>query len=166
MQPSRPNSAQPGRAPARPRRLTGGIHLSAAPLSPACSPPLSRSLPTGGDLSAPVSSPARFSSLCLAGLVRQLLSHCPTRPFSLSAPWTLPVISALPVPAVDQRVRTRARRRISRPRRPPHAPSSLLRAPPEPALALPPHFTQHRPLSRSALAARRRRRPTPAFPTI
>jgi hypothetical protein len=49
---------------------------------------------------------------------------------------------------------------------PAHAPSSLLRAPPVPALAPPPHFAQHRPLSRSALAARRCWRPAPAFPTI
>jgi hypothetical protein len=83
-QPSRPSSAQPGRVPARPRRLTGGIHLSASTSSPA-PPSLSRPLPSGARLSVPV-SPARtpLSSLCLAGPACQSPSHCPTRPFSLS----------------------------------------------------------------------------------
>jgi hypothetical protein len=44
--------------------------------------------------------------------------------------------------------------------------SSLLRAPPVPRARPPPHFAQLCPLSRSALAARRHRRPAPAFPTI
>jgi hypothetical protein len=38
---------------------------------------------------------------------------------SLSTPWACPVSSAPSALAVDRRVRTRARRRISRPRRPP-----------------------------------------------
>jgi hypothetical protein len=44
--------------------------------------------------------------------------------FSLSALWACLVRSAFPAPAVDRRVRTRARRGVSRPRRPPtrHAP--------------------------------------------
>jgi hypothetical protein len=70
---------------------------------------------------------ASLLSLCLAGLVRQAPSHCPARPLlSLSAPWTLPVSSALPALAVDQRVRTRAHRQISWPRRPPTRPAPLL----------------------------------------
>jgi hypothetical protein len=48
---------------------------------------------------------------------------------------------------------------------PAHEPSSLLRAPPVPRARPPPHFVQLCPLSRSALAARRRQRPVPAFPT-
>jgi hypothetical protein len=40
-------------------------------------------------------------------------------PFSLSASWACLVSSAFPTPVVDQRVRTRARRRVSRSRRPP-----------------------------------------------
>jgi hypothetical protein len=40
------------------------------------------------------------------------MSRCPTRPFSLSASWASPVSSALLSPAVDERARTRARRRI------------------------------------------------------
>jgi hypothetical protein len=46
--------------------------------------------------------------------------------FSLSAPRTLPVRSALPTPAVDRRVHTRTRRQISRPRRPPTRPAPFL----------------------------------------
>jgi hypothetical protein len=49
---------------------------------------------------------------------------------------------------------------------PAHAPNSLFRAPPVPCTHPSPHFAHPRPLSRSALAARRRRRPEPAFPTI
>jgi hypothetical protein len=49
---------------------------------------------------------------------------------------------------------------------PAHAPSSLLRAPPVPHAHPSPHFAQLHPLSRSAHAASRRRRPAPAFPAI
>jgi hypothetical protein len=49
---------------------------------------------------------------------------------------------------------------------PAHAPNSLFRAPPVPRTCPSPHFSHPRPLSCSALAARRRRRPEPAFPTI
>jgi hypothetical protein len=49
---------------------------------------------------------------------------------------------------------------------PAHAPSSLFRAPPVPRTRPSPHFTQLHPLSRSAHAASRRRRPAPAFPVI
>jgi hypothetical protein len=50
----------------------------------------------------------------------------PRVPISISAPWTLPVSSAFVAPAVDQRVRTGARRRVSRPRRPPTRPAPFL----------------------------------------
>jgi hypothetical protein len=43
----------------------------------------------------------------------------PRIPFSLSVPWAYLDRSAFLAPAVDQRVRTRTRRRVSRPRRPP-----------------------------------------------
>jgi hypothetical protein len=46
-QPSRPSSAQPGRVPACPRRLTGGFHLSAAVPFPVRS--LSESCLEGGE---------------------------------------------------------------------------------------------------------------------
>jgi hypothetical protein len=49
---------------------------------------------------------------------------------------------------------------------PAHAPSSLLRTPPVPRTRPPPHFAQLCPLSCSAHAASRRRRPAPAFPAI
>ena len=88
---------------------------------------LSRSLPAGVDLSAPVASPSvPLFPLCLVGPCCQALSRCPVRPFSLSASWTLCVSSALLAPAVDRLVRTCAHRRNSRPRRPPTCPSSLL----------------------------------------
>jgi hypothetical protein len=83
----------------------------------------------------------------------------------LSTPWTLPVSSAPSALAVDRRVRTHARRRISPPQRP-HAPSSLFRAPPVPRAHPSPHFTQLCPLSCSAHAASCHQRPAPAFPTI
>jgi hypothetical protein len=47
-----------------------------------------------------------------------------------------------------------------------HAPSSLFRALPAPRTHPSPHFTQLRPLSRSAHAACRCRRPAPVFPAI
>ena len=50
----------------------------------------------------------------------------PCVPFSLSAPWACLVSSAFPAPAVDRRVRTRARRGVSRPRRPPTCPAPFL----------------------------------------
>ena len=124
MKHSRPNSAQPGRAPAR--RLTGGPRMSASALPHACPPSLAR-CPVGptywrqflhsrapSSLSA---SRARFTSA-------EPLPPCV--PFSLSAPWACPVSSALPAPAVDRRVRTRARHQISRPRRPPTRPAPFL----------------------------------------
>jgi hypothetical protein len=46
---------------------------------------------------------------------------------------------------------------------PAHVPSSLLRAPPVPRAHPSPHFAQLHPLSRSAHAASRRRRPAPVF---
>jgi hypothetical protein len=65
-------------------------------------------------------------SLYLAGPDRQSPSRCPVRPFLLSAPWACPVSSAPSALAVDRRVRTHARRRISRPRRPPMCPAPFL----------------------------------------
>jgi hypothetical protein len=50
----------------------------------------------------------------------------PRVPFSLSAPWASFVSSAFFTLAVDRRVRTRARRRISRPRCPPTRPTPFL----------------------------------------
>jgi hypothetical protein len=50
----------------------------------------------------------------------------PCVPFTLSVLWTLPVRSTFLAPVVDQRVRTRAHHRISRPRRPPTRPAPFL----------------------------------------
>jgi hypothetical protein len=71
-------------------------------------------------------SPARSLSLCLAGPDRQSPSRCPAPPFLLSAPWNCPISFAPSALAVDQRVRTRARRRISWPRRLPTRPAPFL----------------------------------------
>jgi hypothetical protein len=84
---------------------------------------------------------------------------------SLSAPWAYPVSSAPSALAVDRHVCTRARRRISRPRRLPTGPAPFIE--PRQCPARPsPHFVQLRPLSHSAHAASRRRRPAPTFPAI
>jgi hypothetical protein len=116
MQPNRPNSAQPGRVPARPRRLTGGPCLSAAALSPTRPPSLAR-CPVEPTWQRRFLHPRALSASWARFASCRAIAPC--APFSLSALWTLPVRSALPAPAVDRRVRTRARRRISRPRRPP-----------------------------------------------
>jgi hypothetical protein len=55
---------------------------------------------------------------------------------------------------MERRVRTRARRQNSRPRRPPTRTQLPLRAPPAPALTPRPHFAKLHPLSRSAHASR------------
>jgi hypothetical protein len=80
----------------------------------------------------PVSSPARPSSLCLAGPVRQLLSRCPTCPlFSLC-------VVGLPCqirPPRDRRGPASAHLHTSpnfSAMTPAHAPSYLLKAPPVP----------------------------------
>jgi hypothetical protein len=133
--------------------LSRALSLALCPLGPTCRRQLLRPR-------------ASLFSLCLTGPRCQALSRCLRASFSLSAPWTLPVSSALPAQAVDRHVRTRARCRHSRPRRPPTRPQLPLRAPPEPALTPPPHFAQFLPLSCSAHAARHRRRPAPASLTI
>jgi hypothetical protein len=113
-------------------------------------------------------SPVRSLSLFLylVGPVHQCRAVAPARPlFSLCAVG-LPCQIHLP----------RARRGPARAHSltspdfsattPAHAPSSLLRAPPVPCTHPSPHFAQLHPLSRSAHAASRRRRPAPATPAI
>jgi hypothetical protein len=102
--------------------------------------------------------------LCLAGPVRLSPSHCLVPSPSLSTSWASPVSSAIPALAKDQRARTRARRRNSRPRRLPTRPSSLFEPRPCPHSLLPPHFAQPRSLARSAHAVQPRRRPVPTSP--
>jgi hypothetical protein len=160
-----PSSTQPGRAPACPRHLTGGIHLSAAAFSPAHS--LSRSLPAGADLSAPV-FPLRTSL--------PSLPHWPVLPGAEPLHPCAPFLSLCAMdppsqfrPPRTRRGPTRAHSRMTlefSATTPTHAPQLPLRAPLAPALTSPPHFAQLRPLSCSSHAARRRRRPAPAFPTI
>jgi hypothetical protein len=131
-QPSWPT--KPSQA-ARPRRLTGEPRLSAVVL-PRARPP-SRSLPSGADLSAPMSF-ARSLSLSVSVSRARFASAEPLPPrvlFSLSAPWACLVSFAFPALAVNRRVRTRARRRFSRPRRPPMRPTPFLEPRKCPALA-------------------------------
>jgi hypothetical protein len=112
---------------ARPRRLTGGPRLSVAVLPHA--PSLSRSLPSGADLSAPVSL-ARALPLSLSlsrGSGSPVAEPLPRAPLSsLSAPWTLHVSFAFSALVVDRRVRTHACRWVSRPRRPPTCPAPFI----------------------------------------
>jgi hypothetical protein len=122
-QPSRPKSAQPGRAPAPPDRRT--LPVSGSSLS--CASSLSRSLSSGADLSALVSF---THSLSLSVSRVQFASAEPLPPhvpYTLSASWTCLVSSAFLAPAVDQRMRTRARRRVSQPRRPPTRPAPFIK---------------------------------------
>jgi hypothetical protein len=95
--------------------------------SPSRAPSLSRSLPSGTSLSVPVTSPARSPSLSVSrARFASRRAVAPRVPFTLSTPWTYLVSSTFLTPVVDQRVRTRARRRVSRPRRPPTHPALFL----------------------------------------
>jgi hypothetical protein len=115
----------------------------------------------------PVTLPARSPSPSVSRARFARAEPLPPRvPFSLSAPWACLVRSAFPAPAVDRSVRTRARRRVSRPRRPPTCPAPLFRAPLVPRAHPSPHFAQLCPLSRSTHVASHRRRPSPVFPAI
>jgi hypothetical protein len=109
------------RAPSLPDKRAPPVGANPSALS------LSRSLPSGADLSAPVSF-ARALPLSLSfGPGSPVVESLPRASlFSLSAPWANPINSAFLTPAVDQRVRTRARCRVSRPRRPPTRPAPYL----------------------------------------
>jgi hypothetical protein len=134
--------------------------------SPSCAPSLSRSLPSGADLSALVSFARSLSLSVSQARFASAEALSPRVPFSLSVPWDCLVSSAVPALAVDRRVRTHARRRVSRPRRPPTRLAPIFRAPPVPRAHPSPHFARLHLLSRSAHAASRRRRPAPMFPAI
>jgi hypothetical protein len=134
---------------------------AAVPLSPARS--LSRSLPACAILSAPIFFTRALPLSLSRGPGSPVAEPLPRAPLSsLSASWACPVSSIPSALAVDRRVRTRARRRISRPRRSPTRPAPFL----EPSQCPAPHFAQLHSLSSSAHASSRRRRPTPMFPTI
>jgi hypothetical protein len=125
-----------------------------------------RSLPSGADLSVPVFFPARSPSLCLASPDRQLSSRCLACPlFSLCAVGLLCQFRLLRARRGSARAHSRTSPGFSA-TTPAHAPSSFFRAPPVPRAHPSPHFTHLRPLSRTALAASRRRRPALAFPTV
>jgi hypothetical protein len=147
-----------------PRRLTGRPRLSAVVLPRAHPPSLAR-CPVG--LTCRHQFPLLVRSLSVSRARFTSAEPLPLCvPFSLSAPWACPVSSAFPAPAVNWRMCTRARRRVSRPRRPPTCPAPLFRAPAVPRAHPSPHFARLHPLSRSAHAASRRRRPAPTFPAI
>jgi hypothetical protein len=112
------------RAPAAPDRRTPPVGGSPV----LCVPSLSGSLPSGASLSAPVTSPARSPSLSLfCGPGSPVPNCCPYAPPFLSV-CRGPPLSAPPSPhvAVERRMRTRAHRRVSRPRRPPTRPTLFL----------------------------------------
>jgi hypothetical protein len=161
-QPSRPT--KPSQA-ARPRRLTGGPCLSAAILS-RTRPPSLACCPVGPICRCQFPSPAHSLSLCLAGQVRQCRAVAPERPlFDLCAmglPCQFRLLRSRRGPASAH---TRTSPGFSA-TTPAHAPNSLLKAPPVTHAHPSPHFAQLHPLSRSAHAASRRRRPAPVFPAI
>jgi hypothetical protein len=102
--------------------------------------------------------PSPALSLYLVGPVHQSPSRCPTRPFLLSLRRG-PSLSVLPPPRLPWTgacALTHVAGFLGHDA--PTCPAP--RAPPAP------HFTQLCPLSRSAHAASRRRRPAPTFPTI
>jgi hypothetical protein len=92
--------------------------LSAAVLPRACPPSLAR-CPVGPICRCQFFSPALSLSVSRAQIAsrRAVAPHAPF--LSLSAPWACPVSSAPSALAVHLRVHTHARRRLSRPRRPP-----------------------------------------------
>jgi hypothetical protein len=156
--PARPSQA------ACPRCLTSEPRLSTAvPLSRTRS--LSRSLPAGTNLSAPVFfTRALPLSLCLVGPDRQSPSRCPARSFSSLS------LCALDPPCQFRPLRARRGPERAHSRTSPdfsatthaHTPNSLLRAPLVPRACPSPHFAQLHPLSRSAHAGDPRPRSRPS----
>jgi hypothetical protein len=132
---------------------------------PRARPPSLARCPVGPTCRRRFSSPAR-SPLCLTGPVRQCRAVAPARPlFSLCAVG-LPCQFRLPR---SRRGPASAHSHTSPgflATTPVQRPSSLLRVPLVPRAHPSPHFAQLHPLSRSAHAATRRRRPAPAFPAI
>jgi hypothetical protein len=118
--------------PAPPDRRT--LPVSGSSLSGTRS--LFRPQPRGTDLSAPVSCTRAFPLSLSRGPGSPVVEPLPRASlFSLSAPWASPVTSAPFTLTVDQPVRTHARHRISRPRRPPTRPAPFLEPRQCPALA-------------------------------
>jgi hypothetical protein len=126
LSPTKPYRKRNRKGIRKSREKEKGISAQTSPPDPV--PRAPAALTGGPSLSAPVTSLAHSLSLCLAGPNRQCWAVAPHVPFTLSAPWTLPVKSAFPAPALDRHVRTRARLQISRPRRPPTRPAPFLEA--------------------------------------
>jgi hypothetical protein len=107
------------------RKIGKANSAQGSPLSPAHA--RAPSLPDRRAPPVSTNPSARSLSLCLAGPDCQANEPLPRVPLSsLSAPWACLVSSAPFALAVDRRVHTRARRRISRPRRPPTRPAPFL----------------------------------------
>jgi hypothetical protein len=163
-QPSRPT--KPSLA-TRPRRQTGRPRLSAA-VPPSRALSLSLALCPLGPIRRCQFSFARALSfsLCLADQDCQSLSRCPhaliLSPCAMGQPCQFRLLRARRGPS---RAHSRTSPGFSA-TTPAHAPSSLYRAMPVSCAHRSPHFAQLHPLSCSALAASRRRRPAPAPPAI
>jgi hypothetical protein len=90
-------------------------------------PPSLARCPVGPTCRRQFPSPARSLSLSVSRARFASAEPLPPHvPYSLSAPWACLVSSAFFALAMDRRVRTRARRRVSRPRRPPTCPAPFL----------------------------------------
>jgi hypothetical protein len=112
------------------------------------------------------SSPVRSLSPCLVGPVRHRRAVAPACPLFSLCVVGQPCQFRLPR---ARRGPARAHSRTSpgfSATMPAHAPNSLFRAPQVPHTRTSPHFSYPHPLSRSTLAASRRRRPAPVFPAI
>jgi hypothetical protein len=162
-QPKPAQSAQPGRAPTPSDRQTAPISGN----SPSRAPSLARSLPSGASLSAPAFFPTCSLSLSVSRARsanrRVVAPHAPfSSLYAVDPTCQFCTLRACHGPA-SAHSRTSPDFSATTPA---HAPSSLLRAPPVPRAHPSPHFVQLLPLSRSAHAASRRRRPAPAFLAI
>jgi hypothetical protein len=160
LSPARPRA----HAPAPPNRRTPPVSGG----SPSCAPFLSRSLPSGAALSAPVTSPAHSPSLSSISRARFASAEplLPCVPFSLSASWASPVSSAL---SARRRGLAHEHSRTSpgfSATTPAHSPNPLLIAPSVPRTHPSPHFAHPHPLLCSALAASRCQRLAPASSAI
>jgi hypothetical protein len=149
----------------RPCRLTGGPRLSAAIL-PRARPPSLAHCPVGPACRCQLLHPLALPLSLFRGPGSPAAEPFPARPFYCLYSVDLPCEFRLPH---ARRGPARAHKRTSpgfSATTPAHAPSSLLRALPVPRAHPSPHFAQLHPLSRSALAASRHRRPAPVFPAI
>jgi hypothetical protein len=131
--------------PARRRRLTGRPRLLATVL-PRVHPPSLARCPVG--LICWCQFPSRACSLSLSlyvcvsrARIASRRAVAPRTLSSLSAPWACPISSAPSALTVDRRVRTRAHRRISQPRRLPTRPAAFLE--PHQCLAHTPRLISH-----------------------